>query len=58
MLMLLAVIREVIQSPAETSVFEYNILSTKITLLEGSVILDNCFPQSLSVDKRDEKENE
>lgn len=51
-------IREVIQSPAETSVFEYNILSTNIALLEGSVVLDNFFPQSLSVDKRDEKENE
>ena len=58
MVMLLAMIREVIQSPAETSVFEYNILSTNIALLEGTVAVDIFFPQSLSVDKRDEEENE
>lgn len=48
MIMPLAIIREVIQSPAETSVFEYNILSANIALLEGTVAVGIFFsPKSL-----------
>lgn len=47
--MLLTMIREVIRAPAQTSVLEYNILSTNIALLEGIVAVDNFFPRCLFV---------